>query len=327
MRLCALRVVPSLFLFIVSSKIFLSFGGERIFAFLFGGFCGRVFGVSKNACASVFLGLLCGYPAGAVLICDALARGSIGKDEAESILPFVTAASPAFLLGTVGSALFGDTAYGILLLSAQTASSFILLFLTRKTRCGSGFLPDRGRTEESLFSRFSREVQGGGLAVISVCSFITFFCVFSETVLYFIPCTDAVNALVKGFFEVSCGFASLAKSESSLFVKYFIGGAVLGFSGVSVLMQSGNLVCEYGVSMRKYAIGKAKQSLLCGALCFIFGAIYEKGAYDIAFSLFGNSAPKIFVLMDFALISVLILACALLFCILFIKILRFFSKK
>ena len=145
--------------------------------------------------------------------------------------------------------------------------------------------------------------------------------------LCFIPCPDALNALVNGFFEVSCGFAAIAKSAESLFLKYFAGGAILGFSGVSVLMQSGNLVCEYGVSMKKYAAGKAKQALLCGGICFILGLIYEKGASDMAFSLFGVGAPKIFTLTEFALISVLTALCVLFFCRLLLKILHFFSKK
>ena len=327
LRLCALKVVPSLFLFIVSSKIFLSLGGERIFVFLFGKAFGRAFGVSENACASVFLGLLCGYPAGAVFIGDALAKGKIERREAESILPFVTAASPAFLLGTVGSELFGDIAYGILLLMSQTASSLILLFFTRKIRLGRGFLPERDGARENMFLHLSHSISDAGITVVSICSFITFFSVFSETVLRFIPCPDALNALVNGFFEVSCGFAAIAKSAESLFLKYFAGGAILGFSGVSVLMQSGNLVCECGVSMKKYAAGKARQALLCGGICFILGLIYEKSASDMAFSLFGVGAPKIFTLTEFALISVLTALCVLFFCRLLLKILHFFSKK
>jgi hypothetical protein len=102
---------------------------------------------------------------------------------------------------------------------------------------------------------------------------------------------------------------------------------MLGFSGVSVLMQSGNLVCEYGVSMGAYAVGKAKQALLCAAISFVMGAFYEKGACDIAFSVLGYEAPKSIAIWEFALVSVLSLAMIFLVCVIFIKILRFFSKK
>ena len=327
LSLCARRIVPSLFLFIVSSKIFLCLGGERVFAFLFGGFCEKVLHISKNACAALFFGLLCGYPAGAIFISDALARGSIGKNEAQSILPFVTAASPAFLIGTVGSSLFGSEAFGILLFASQSISSIIMLFVTRKKRLGSEFLPLRCENKENIFACLSRQIQSGGITVISICSFVTFFCVFSETVLCFFALPDEIKVIVDGFFEISCGFSSLASSATTLFLKYFIGGAMLGFSGVSVLMQSGNLVCEYGVSMGAYAVGKAKQALLCGSISFVMGAFYEKGACDIAFSVFGHEAPKSIAIWEFALVSVLILTVVGAFCATFIKILRFFSKK
>ena len=327
LNLCARRIVPSLFLFILSSKIFLCLGGERVFAFLFGTFCEKVLHISKNACAGLFFGLLCGYPTGAVFISDALARGTIGKKEAQSILPFLTAASPAFLIGTVGSSLFGSASYGIILFASQSISSVIMLLITRKNRLGSEFLPSRCEKKENIFACLARQIQNGGITVISICSFVTFFYVFSETVLCLWPCPDEIKVIVSGFFEISCGFSSLAGNNASVFFRYFVGGAMLGFSGVSVLMQSGNLVCEYGVSMGAYAVGKAKQALLCAAISFVMGAFYEKGACDIAFSVLGCDAPKSLAIWEFALVSVLILAVVGAFCATFIKILRFFSKK
>jgi hypothetical protein len=79
--------------------------------------------------------------------------------------------------------------------------------------------------------------------------------------------------------------------------------------------------------MGTYAIGKVKQALICGCICFLLGIFYEKGACDIAFSVLGCDAPKSLAIWEFALVSVLSLAMIFLVCVIFIKILRFFSKK
>ena len=327
LRLCAERVIPSLFLFIVSSKILLSCGVGKFFSFLTGGVLEKMLCLSKSGSAAVILGLLCGSPTGAVRISEAVLRGEMEEREAQSILPFVTAASPAFLAGTVGSALFSSVSYGYLLMFSQMVSSIILLLATRKSRSQSAFSHKGEKSGEYLLPLLSRAVKEAGVSVIYVCSFITFFCVLSQTVLHFIPCTGAVNALVNGFFEISGGFAALAQNECTLFEKYFLGGAMLGFSGISVFMQSASFICESGISMKKYALGKCVQAVLCGAICLAAGTIFEKGAVDTAFSLFGVQAPKILLGTEFALISVLILALCLTFFALNLKIFRFFSKK
>ncbi|MBE6654946.1 MAG: hypothetical protein E7608_05755 [Ruminococcaceae bacterium] len=327
LRLCAQRVVPSLFLFMAASKILLACGGARILSFLTAGLPERAFNLSKSGTAAVILGLLCGYPTGAVVISQALSRGEMTQSEAQSVLPFATAASPAFLAGTVGGALFSSPRYGYVLIFSQAASSFILLLLTRKKRSESEFLQKSGKKEEPFLPLLADAVKEAGVCALYVCSFITFFCVFCTAILYFLPIGKTLNALVNGFFEISCGFAALAELECTLFEKYFLAGAILGFSGVSVFMQSASFVCESGISMKKYTLGKCVQAVLCGAICFAAGVFSEKGAVDIAFAFFGTQAPKILLGADIALVSVLILALCAAFIALGAKILRFFSKK
>lgn len=325
--LCAKSVVPSLFLFMVSSKILLGCGGAEAFSRATHGGVEKLLGVSKSGSVAVFLGLLCGYPTGAVVIADALSRGKMKKSEAQSLLPFVTAASPAFLVGAVGSSLFSSGGYGAVLLLAQTLSALILMLITRKSRFGSA-ISDIGAEEERPFlTVISSSVKESGTAVIYVCSFVTFFCVFSEMILCFLPCGGAIKALVNGFFEISGGFALLSQNAQSFFEKYFLGGTMLGFSGASVLMQSASVLADSGVSMKRYAAGKAAQSILCGVLSLALGAIFEKSAPVFAFTLFGTEAPKMISAAEFAVIFAFVFAILAFFTAVILKILSFFSKK
>lgn len=65
---------------------------------------------------ALVMGIICGYPTGAKIVCDLRNRGICTKDEAERIISFTNNSGPLFIVGTVGISLFGDTRTGILLL-------------------------------------------------------------------------------------------------------------------------------------------------------------------------------------------------------------------
>ncbi len=330
LTLCAKSVVPSLFLFMAAAKIFMKSGGAKLFSRLTGGACEKIFNISESGAAAVFLGMISGYPAGAFILADNISRGKTDIYEAQSILPFITAASPAFLIGAVGNSLFSSAGYGAVMLICQTISALILLLATRKSRN-----PFHGTSEHkeddadfSFTNVISSSIKESGVAVVSVCSFVTFFCVFAEMTVYFLPeSAKLAKTLAIGIMEISGGFAALADGSRSFFEKYFLGGAILGFSGVSVFMQSASALAESGISMKKYAAGKAVQSLLCGTLAVVFGFVYEKGFPTLFFKLFGIDAPKLLSAAEFTVIFASVFACVAVFLAALIKILSFFSKN
>lgn len=65
---------------------------------------------------ALVMGIICGYPTGAKIVCDLRNRGVCSKEEAERLISFTNNSGPLFIVGTVGISLFGDTRTGILLL-------------------------------------------------------------------------------------------------------------------------------------------------------------------------------------------------------------------
>ena len=75
-------------------------------------------------------------------------------------------------------------------------------------------------------------------------------------------------------------------------MRYLCGGAMLGFSGFSVLLQSADALGTDGVSMKKYLLGKCAQALLCGVLAAVLGAFWERNEKS-AFLFFGAEQGNI----------------------------------
>lgn len=321
LSLCIRRVVPSLFLFMVAAKMLAKCGFAAIFSRITHGALERFFGVSPCGAAVILLGLLSGYPTGAVVAGEYLASGKMERAEAEHVLPFATAASPAFLVGAVGG-MFSDTRFGAVLLAAQVFSALFLLLLTRKKGGMPARVLETGAPVRPLASLTS-SVKESGYAALAVCSFVTFFYVFSAMILHIFPLSGEAAALLSGMLEISCGFSRLADVGESC----FLGGLMLGFGGFSVFLQTADALGDTGVNLRKYLLCKCVQALLCGVLAVFFGKVFEFGGEMCAVFLFGREQAKISAVWETALVFAVICLFSAIVLVFFLKIFRFFSKK
>ena len=306
LSLCARKVVPGVFIFMVAARVLALFGAPRAFSRLTGGAFERVFGVSPGGAAVVFLGLLAGCPSGAAVASELLGRGELEQGECARILPLATAASPAFLL-----------------------SALILLFLTRPRGRAGKPAPVSPAESPRPLAAFTSALKKSGAAALNICSFVTFFCVFSDMVLSLLP-ARAVGGLfaplVSGVMEISCGFSRLSACTRSA-ARYFCGGLMLGFGGFSVLLQSADAAGEGGFCLRKYLLMKTAQALLCGSLAAGIGALADTAAAREALFLFGAETEKVVAVWQTAALFALVFAVLAVQIKIFAKIFKKLWKK
>ena len=326
LSLCARRVVPGVFLFMAAARMFAKCGAARAFSRITHGLLEKLFGLSECGAATVFLGMLSGYPSGACVAAEYMKNGTLSIKEAERILPFATAASPAFLVASVG-AMCGGARYGVIMLFAQLASAFLLLFLTRGGAKTAVYEKTEQKTSSPL-SAFTASIKECGAAVLNICSFVTFFYVFSAMIFSILPTEWKCGfpcALLAGACEISCGFSRLGALEHGC-LHYFCGGLMLGFSGFSVFLQSADAVGDFGVSMKKYLFLKALQAFVCAFFAAIFGTIADIFGSVDAFVSFGAEQRRVAAIWEICVLF-LVFCSVLAFLLIFIaKIFTFFKK-
>lgn len=331
--LCIKKVVPSLFLFMVLTKIFTGIGGTRIFYGKTGKMIGKALGISPAGVCAVIFGLVSGYPMGAFILCSLLKRGEIEKEEAASLLPFVTAASPAFILGTVGNTMFSSRNYGIILLVSQTAVSLLMIFLTRKKR-NIKDIPNIYESENTdkkpPFSVIVSSIKEAASALLAVCSFISFFYVISSMIISFLPFAAEnikISSVISGFFEISSGFSGLSKMGAENIFSYIFGGVILGFSGLSVLFQTADVMNGTDVGIKNYFLWKILCGILCGAFCTLLYMVFFKNSVNVFWNFFGKDTAFVYNLTEIIVFSLLFLAVIFLAFYIPSLVMRFFSKK
>lgn len=238
LRLCGLRVVPSLFVFSVLCSVLCQ---SPCFLRLCALPC---FGTEA---AVLLMGMLGGFPLGAAAVVTLYENGALSKRQAAYLCAFCNNPSLSFIVGYVGAAAGRRVSIVLALLCAVSA---LLVALACKRFYLRG---DERRLSPAPIQPAEKPVTKilaeNCVTMLSVCGCIVFF--------------GSIGALLprplSGFLEL-CG--GISRSTSPVYT-----AALIGFSGVSVIMQIAT-VCGGRFSLMPFVVSKLFQ-----------GAFMALGAY------------------------------------------------
>ena len=116
LKLFANNVIPSLFPFFVAVELLSHTSIIYYLSRLFHKFMKPFFNVPDVAVFPLIMGAISGYPIGAKVVTNLYEKKLISKKDAERVLAFTNNSGPLFILGTVGTAFFGNYKIGLILL-------------------------------------------------------------------------------------------------------------------------------------------------------------------------------------------------------------------
>ena len=274
LKLCAERLIPSLFPFMIMCSVTLNSGlGERVGA-LFGKPVALLLGISNEEAAVFVLGCLFGYPLGTKNAADLYKYGRISKKSAERLICFCSNTGPAFITGIAVPAL-GSTRLGWCIYLSQIASAFIIGLFMRK----NGAVRQKQKPLSANLSPdiFIKAVSGSVLPMLNVCGFVVFFSCITcsvEGLLTAINSPPALRLLASGFIEITNGFASASGSPADIYTvascAFFV-----GWSGLSVVLQGCSIASEGGLSCKGFVLSKLVQGCLTAIICLLFCKLFN----------------------------------------------------
>ena len=262
--LCGEAIIPTLFPFMIFSDLILTLSGQNennVSTSLFE----KLFGVNAACVTSFICGILCGFPIGAVCVKNLYDGGIIDKEDAEYMLGVCSVPSLAFVVSGVGAGLLGSAKTGLGLWIALIFSAILIAFVFRPKEKKIKISRDIYRQRFD----FVASVKNSGYTMIAICSFIIFFSVIVGLFGMVIK-NPYFYSLTASFFEI--GNASAAIANCSAFtpeVKLVLLGFALGFSGISVYMQTASIVSDSKLSLKKYLIMKLFMGTLTSLLVLL----------------------------------------------------------
>ena len=264
LALCAYSVIPSLFPFLVLSPMLAE--GIRC---IMGRLCrGRMGERSAVLLSAYVVGMLAGFPIGALTVLSQYKQGRIGGEDAARFLGVCTGASPAFLIGYFGQSLWGCAALGwvVWLLQCLFCLTGVFCLLRKDTEVPSVIRLASDETPPTL----TRCISGAVPRMMQICGCVVIFSVLRAFFCQWFP--TQIACILGGMTEMTGGLCDAAalyeKGMTDKRTALTVSGAVIGFGGVCVGMQIADAAAQAGISMRQYWF----QRILLGVLCALAAA-------------------------------------------------------
>lgn len=279
LKVCAGLLIPSLFPLMVASEIAVECGAVERLTRPFSAPVSRLLGISKNATAPLFLGLVGGYTT-AVSGALSLYRGrKISKHDTERVIALSSLPSLSFLTGFVGIGVFNNSTIGWILWIVVIASSIIIGIFTRNSLDSevqydtSAKSTNEERT--SIASSPSKIIVGAishsASSMLIICAFVVFFATLIASLrfpLNAISTPNELQSILIGFLEITSGAISL-KSINPLSLRATACAFFVGWSGLSVHFQIMSLCEGHILSFKRYFLHKIAQGVTCALLTLV----------------------------------------------------------
>lgn len=276
LALCISVVIPSLFPFFICSKILIKNGfAEKISKPLH--FLMRpVFNVPGCGAFAFVIGILSGCPVGAKTVTDLYEKSMCSHTEAQRMLCFCNNSGPLFIIGSVAIGMLGFKEVGAILyashvISAVAVGLIMSNYRRRETvRC-------LGETKHKKTDDVLAESVTESVSLIGyVCGFVIFFAVaiailkqsgIIDVITHNFANKNIVSAILYGMCEMTNGIGTLSGCRITLHVVCGV-SFIMGFGGLSVILQVYGIVKKYNLSIAIFAFAKFLQGIISSLITY-----------------------------------------------------------
>ncbi len=298
LSLWATAVVPSLFPFFIATELLGYTNLIPKLGKIFEKIMKPIFNVPGEGSYAFIMGLISGYPVGAKIVSNFRQEGICTKEEAERLVSFTNNSGPLFIIGTVGCMLFGDTRTGVLLLLTHILAcisvGFVMSFWKKNSKnshhCSKKINSKKQAvTFSNLGEIISTSITNSISTILMIGGFVVIFSVvisilnqthitsfFGNAISPILQLFNIENpsqvgsSIFSGILELTNGISNLSNLHiKSLSQSICISSFLLGFGGLSVLLQVYSIISKTDISIFPYFIGK----VLHGIFAIIYTGI------------------------------------------------------
>ncbi len=264
LKLCYEIIIPSLFPFFVCSGLLIYSGFLNSLSGIFKPIMKPLFNVNGSGAIAFILGVVSGYPLGALTVCQLYEGGYITKEESERLLAFSNNSGPLFILGSVGISLYHNIKLGIILYISHLLSALTVGIIMRNYK-RHYFTPETSApsvVSENMGQIFSKVLANSINSILTVSATIVFCSVISKSILEIVPAKGIIYSLVLGGMEFVSGISQMSSLGIPTVLKLLFSSWIVGFAGFSVHLQVMAVVSKYNLSLIPYIFGKIMQGLI-----------------------------------------------------------------
>ena len=296
--LWANNVIPSLFPFFIATELLGYTNIVSKIGKLLNPIMRPIFNVPGSGAYALIMGIISGYPIGAKIVTNFRQNGICTKEECERLLAFTNNSGPLFIIGTVGISLFYNSTIGLLLFITHLLACLTVGILFRfwkyskssKNISNSHYSIDNKEVSfSSLGEVLSSSISSATNTILMIGGFVVLFSVIlsileNSKILYatsslleplfsFLETNKSqfANSLLSGIVELTNGLKLLSLIPyKSISTNIIFSSFMLGFGGISILLQVFSITSKSDISIKPYIIGKILHGILACIYTYIF---------------------------------------------------------
>ena len=272
-------VFPSLFPFFIASDLLSHTSLIPLMSNKLNKLMRPLFNVPGIGAFPFIMGLISGYPTGAKIVTDFRKQNLISREEGERLLAFTNNSGPMFIIGTVGTYFFLNKSIGILLLITHILGTITigLIFRFWKNNKNRNNVLENPTTIEfsNLGEILGNSIKNSLITISIIGGFIIIFSVivsilFQSKLLSIIPNTW-LQGIIIGLIELTNGIQFISSIiQRSLTLNIIISSFLIGFGGLSVLLQVFSITTQSDLSIKSYFWGKLLHGIISSIYTYIF---------------------------------------------------------
>lgn len=290
-------VVPSLLPFFIATEMLLSTNIVNQIGYILNPIMKLLFNISGQGGFAFIMGIISGCPIGAKISADFRQNNICSKEECERLLSFTNNSGPLFIIGTVGITMFNNINIGTLLFITHILASITVGIIFRFWKYKkTSYLPNTNLKSKnsknvnlnnlgeiiskSITNSISTILLIGGFiivfsAVVSILneSGITSILVTTFTPIFKLLNVDVsfINGLFTGLFEITNGINLIANLHvNAITVKLIFSSFLLGFGGISIMLQVLSIISKTDLSIKPYILGKILQGIIASFYTYMY---------------------------------------------------------
>lgn len=317
--ICYEVIIPSLFPFFVCSGLLIYSGFSDSLSKVMHPVMKPLFNIGGAGASAFVLGILSGYPLGAVTACRLYEASYLSKSETERLLAFCNNSGPLFILSAVGISMYHSIQLGAILYASHIISAIIVGILMRGYNKEKHSAPRLTVSTKSMSAGevFRTAISNSVNSILTVSGVIIFVSVVSKLLLELIPATGIFHTLLLGGLEFVSGISELSGINVPEIAQLMLASWIVGFAGLSVHLQVMAVIAGHGLSLVPYIIGKVMHGLISALLTGILYTIFSPTPATPVFARFSYGFFSSSVFAALAVLSVLAVLLILLIALLY----------
>lgn len=285
------KLLPSLLPYILLTELIVELNLAENVTYGFTRIVCKIFRIPNCSAPTVIMGYLLGYPNAAKYISKLYLSKKINLETANKLIKFTNNASPAYIIGTVGIAMFNNISIGIILIISHFLSSILIgISSTSNTTIIQQNNTISNSFDQISFS-FDRLLKCLFNSIKTLCIIWGFTVIFSLIpTLIFTKLNLPIHilALLVGIFELSNGINMLASLSSNFTLSICLISFILSFSSLMVILQIYSFLYITGIKLSHLIYYKFLHGILSCIITFILIKLFFNDSFIYVFSSIDN---------------------------------------